>query len=89
MSHHEPLRWINSVKYSDQRLIRWRLRLRHYEYEFKYEPGKLNTEADALSRYPSVENSHEEVKEEKQPARLLPMLTRQANKREENRSKLG
>ena len=89
MSDHEPLRWINSVKDPGQRLIRWRLKLRDYEYEFKYKPGKLNTNADALSRNPIVENSDKEGEEEKQPARLLPMLTRQANKREENSAKLG
>ena len=88
MSDHEPLRWINLVKDPGQRLSRWRLKLRDYEYEFKYKPGKLNTNVDALSRNPIVENSDEEGEEEKQPARLLPMLTMQANKREENSSKL-
>ena len=89
MSDHEPLRWINSVKDPGQRLIRWRLKLRDYEYEFKYKPGKLNTNVDALSRNPIVENSDKEGEEETQPARLVPMLTRQANKREENSAKLG
>ena len=50
-------------------------------------PGKLNTNADALSRNPTVENSDKEGKEEKRPASLLPILTRKANKREENSSK--
>ena len=89
MSDHEPLRWINSVKDPGQRLIRWRLKLRDYEYEFKYKPDKLNTNADALSRNSIVQNSDEEDEKEKQLARLLPMLTRQANKPEENSSKLG
>ena len=89
MSDHEPLRWIDSVKDLGQRPIRWRLKLTDYEYEFKYKPGKLNTNADALSRNPIVEILDEEKKEEKQPARLLPMLTRQANKREESSSKLA
>ena len=57
--------------------------------QFKYKLRKLNTNADALSRNPIVENSDKEGKEEKQPARLLPMLARQANKWEENRAKLG
>ena len=65
------------------------IKLRYYEYEFKYKPGKLNTNADALSRNPIVDNSDKEGEDEKQPARLLPMLTRQANEREENIAKLG
>ena len=86
MSDNEPVRWINSVKDPGQRLIRWRLKLRDNEYKFKYIPGKLNTDADTLSRNLIVENSDEEGEEEKQPARLLPMMTRQANKPEENSS---
>ena len=84
MSDHKLLQWIDSVKDPGQRLIHWRLKLRDYEYEFKYEPGKLNTNANALRKNPVIENSDEEVKEEKQPARLLSMLTRQVNKREGN-----
>ena len=89
ISDHESLRWINSAKDPGRRLIRWRLKLRDYEYEFKYKPGKLNTNADALSRNPIVGNFDEEGEEEKQPARLLLILTRQANKWEENTTKLG
>ena len=57
VSDHEPLRWIDSVKDPRQRLIRWRLKLRDYEYTFKYKPGKLNTNADALSRNPVTKES--------------------------------
>ena len=89
MSDHESLRWIDSVKDPGQRLICWRLNLRDYEYEFKYKSGKLNTNADALSRSPIVKHSDKEGEEENQPARLLLMLTRQANKQKENSSKLG
>ena len=55
-----PLRWIDSIKDPGQRLIRWRLKLRDYEYTFKYKPGKLNTNADALSRNPVTKESLEE-----------------------------
>ena len=88
MSDHESLKRIDFVKDSGQRLICWRLKLRDREYEFKYKPGKLNTNAGAPSRNLIVENCDEEETEVKQPARLLPMLTRQANKREENISQL-
>ena len=62
VSDHEPLRWIDSLKDPGQRLIRWRLKLRDYEYTFKYKPGKLNTNADALSRNPK-ESLEEELNE--------------------------
>ena len=53
---------------------------------FKYKPGRSNSNGDALSRNPIIKTSHDEVKEEKLLATLLPMLTRQANTREENTS---
>ena len=77
---------LDLVKDPGQILFCFRLKLRDYEYEFKYKPGKINTNADALSRNPIIENSADEVREEKQPARLLPMLARQANKRKGNTS---
>lgn len=54
VSDHEPLKWIDSVKLPIQRLIRWRIRLREYEYTFIHKPGRLNLNADALSRNPIV-----------------------------------
>ena len=89
ISDHEPTGWIYSVKDPSQRLIRWRLKLRDHEYEFKYKPGTLNANANVLSRNLVIENSDKEVKEEKQLARLLPMITRQVNKIEGNSSKLA
>ena len=47
---HELLTWIDSIKDPMSRLNRWRARLRGYDYKFIYKPGKLNTNADALSR---------------------------------------
>lgn len=32
------------------RLRRWRLKLREYQYHVRYKPGKINRNADALSR---------------------------------------
>lgn len=49
---HEPLKWIDSVKSPVQRLIRWSTRLREYQYKFLHKPGRLNVNADALSRNP-------------------------------------
>lgn len=59
VSDHEPLRWINSVQQSGQRPIRWRLKLRHYDYSFRYERGKLNSNADDLSRNPVITYTNE------------------------------
>ena len=61
VSDHEPLKWIDSVKPPLQPLIRWRTRLREYSYEFVHKPGRLNTNADSLSRNP-----------EEAPAVMLP-----------------
>ena len=52
---HEPLTWIDSIKDPMSRLNRWRARLSGYDYKFIYKPGKLNTNADALSRNPVPE----------------------------------
>ena len=87
MSDHQTLMRIDSVKDPGPRLISWRLKLRDYEYEFRYKPGKLNTNADALSRNLIIENLDDEVREANQPVSLLPIITRQANKRGENTSK--
>lgn len=39
-----------SLKEPNSKLIRWRLKLEEYDYEIVYKKGKLNTNADALSR---------------------------------------
>ena len=49
---HKGLTWIFNVKDPSSRLLRWRLLLEEYEFEIKYKPGKQNTNADSLSRYP-------------------------------------
>ena len=67
---------MDSVKDAEQRLIRWRLKLQDYEYTFKYKPGKLNINADALSRNP-VQNNAATLKQiQELPPRIMPMFTR-------------
>lgn len=50
ITDHMPLRWLFSLKDPNSRLVRWRLKLEEYDYEIVYKKGKLNTNADALSR---------------------------------------
>ncbi|CAH3879242.1 unnamed protein product [Pieris brassicae] len=49
---HKPLQWLFNCKDPGSRLIRWRLKLEEFEYDIKYKKGKINSNADALSRYP-------------------------------------
>ena len=52
---HKPLEWLQSARASharSQRLERWSLELRAYEFDVVYRPGETNQRADALSRKP-------------------------------------
>ena len=50
VTDHRPLVWLMNVKDPNSRLVRWRLKLLEYDYEIVYKQGKINTNADALSR---------------------------------------
>lgn len=50
ITDHKPLTWIMSLKEPNSKLVRWRLKLEEFDYEVIYKKGKLNTNADALSR---------------------------------------
>ncbi|XP_041987906.1 uncharacterized protein LOC121739485 [Aricia agestis] len=52
ITDHKPLNWLFNCKDPGSRLIRWRLKLEEFDYEIQYKKGKINTNADALSRYP-------------------------------------
>ena len=47
---HRPLTWLFSLKEPNSKLVRWRLKLEEFEYDIIYKKGKLNTNADCLSR---------------------------------------
>jgi len=49
---HRPLKGIFNVKDPTSRLLRFHHKLSEYNYEIEYKPGKMNTNADALSRIP-------------------------------------
>lgn len=57
VTDHKPLTWLFSIKDPGSRLVRWRLKLEEYDYEIIYKAGKINTNADALSR-PPIFNSN-------------------------------
>ncbi|KAL6417716.1 hypothetical protein ACFW04_012553 [Cataglyphis niger] len=71
VTDHKPLIWLHSVKDPTSRLVRWRLKLAEYEYEVKYKAGKINANADALSRNPI--HILPTTAEEGENARVLPI----------------
>lgn len=50
ITDHKPLQWLFSLKDPNSKLLRWRIKLEEYDYKIFYKKGKLNTNADALSR---------------------------------------
>ncbi|XP_062830648.1 uncharacterized protein LOC134297351 [Anolis carolinensis] len=47
---HAPLKWLDNVKGTNNKLLRWSLSLQDFTYEIKHVTGKRNVVADALSR---------------------------------------
>lgn len=52
VTDHRPLEWLYKLKDANSRLARWQTELFEYEYDIVYKPGKVNSNADALSRNP-------------------------------------
>ncbi|CAB0033556.1 unnamed protein product [Trichogramma brassicae] len=52
VTDHKPLVWLHNLKNPTSRLARWKEKLRDYDYEIVHKPGKVNANADALSRNP-------------------------------------
>lgn len=50
ITDHKPLQWLFSLKDPASKLVRWRIKLQEFDYQIIYKKGKLNTNADALSR---------------------------------------
>lgn len=47
---HCPLTWLQTMSPKNGRLLRWSLLLQQYSFEIRYKRGKLNGNADGLSR---------------------------------------
>lgn len=47
---HCPLTWLNNMSSKSGRLLRWSMILRQHNLDVRYKKGKLNANADALSR---------------------------------------
>ena len=47
---HAPLQWLQKMRMSNQRLLRWSLTLQELKFRVVYVPGKMNIVADVLSR---------------------------------------
>ena len=52
VTDHRPLVWLHNLKGLISRSARWRVILSEYEYEIIHKPGRVNANADALSRNP-------------------------------------
>ena len=55
LTDHSPLQWLWKHRDGASRLIGWALRLQQYNLKNFYRKGKLNKNADALSRIPQSE----------------------------------
>ena len=60
---HSALRCLLQISEPSGRLMRWCLRLSEFDFEIRYKKGKLNTQADALSRLQTLGETTEELDE--------------------------
>ena len=51
ITDHQSLVYLKSMKNLNGRLARWKLHLLDFEFDIVYKKGKLNTDADTMSRY--------------------------------------
>ena len=53
---HSSLRWIQTLRHPEQRLLRWLAVLQTFDFEIFHRAGKLHQNSDSLSRRPCEEN---------------------------------
>ena len=63
VTDHRALTWLFNVKDPGSKLIRWRLQLEEYDYQIVHKPGRVNSNADCLSRIPIHSIEHDIIKE--------------------------
>ena len=66
-SDHQPLAWVAGAKKLNSRVARWLVRLNIYDFKIAYRKGKLNGNADALSRWPGLDKLDSELNNEPDP----------------------
>lgn len=52
ITDHRPLIYLNNTKNPTSQMMRWKIRLSEYDFDIAYKKGKINMNADSLSRNP-------------------------------------
>ena len=61
---HQPLRYMNAMCNNNNRLMKYKIELAEFDFDVKYKQGKINTNADALSRMFLIYCQDEDLREE-------------------------
>ena len=87
---HEPLKGLIQFKDPRGRAARWVIALAEYDFELHYKPGRVNNDADGLSRLPlPVDNDAMEEVELDRPACLVQTRSQTSQRRNNPQSQRG
>ena len=72
VTDHKALVWLDQLKdpTMGSRLARWKIKLQEYKYKIIYKPGRVNANADALSRKPVVTETEKENKTDNEDSEI-------------------